>query len=408
MSIDVERTRKDKTTNAICSILYSPLPIFFFCSIYLFSYFLNHPVFSPTRMHLISIHAPPPSWALLLLRLFSARLLSVAYISCHYSSYLLSFNSTRTQAFRCMPLMSFPFFFLQVNRCIHLSLYPISLYASLLAGIFPMTWLALLVERDSDRQQPQANTVAVIQKPTPVLAPETIAPPLPPRSFVLSLWLPAGGSTTSMDAFSLHKKAHLQVKPPTLDTRRICPAPSTTRTLKREKLASLLTPSIVRIPKLPLLRICELMKKVPPLLNKDLPPCAPALQVAYENVNNKLRALWLQYEGKKSLEELCRMVHQNFVSEKSAHDASKHTVPLVPWRRYLVFQYEIRWAKYFVRESQITEPLTESELDERHAELTLVPKELALFCYRCDTMAKWEAWHQKKRAFTTIVGRRFS
>ncbi|PVI07633.1 hypothetical protein DM02DRAFT_700547 [Periconia macrospinosa] len=139
----------------------------------------------------------------------------------------------------------------------------------------------------------------------------------------------------------------------------------------------------------------ELTDQVPSLLNQELPPCGPIPQVAYENVNTELCSLWFQYEGKKPLDEICRAVHQDLLNEKLAYDA-----PKMRWRRTEVFHYEIRWASYFVRESQRPELLTESELLEQHKE-SFIPTELGFTCGSKHLLELWEEWHRKKRAIST-------
>ncbi|KAF1957442.1 hypothetical protein CC80DRAFT_361645, partial [Byssothecium circinans] len=93
---------------------------------------------------------------------------------------------------------------------------------------------------------------------------------------------------------------------------------------------------------------------VPSLLGKDLPPCGPEVQIAYENVNNMIRERWLSQLGKEPLNKSCIYVRrqlftQQLVSPPFNRPDQRHRVP---WRREIVFLYELRWIAYFVRESE--------------------------------------------------------
>ena len=148
---------------------------------------------------------------------------------------------------------------------------------------------------------------------------------------------------------------------------------------------------------------------MPSLLGKDLPPCGLNPQVAYENVNARLRKRWIYFRGKKTASDVCQVVkddldNQNFLfpafSVPSAIGRSKQQ--RTPWRREAVFSYEVRWIDYFLREAQAMEPMTESELI-AHAEQPSIPKELGLRCDEKDVLALWDAWHAKKRAPSPLV-----
>lgn len=135
---------------------------------------------------------------------------------------------------------------------------------------------------------------------------------------------------------------------------------------------------------------CPLISTVPALLNESLPPCGPILQVAYANVNSAIRSQWFQHEGQKSLEEITLAVHQDLIKQKWSRE------PLIPWRCIDVLQWEIRWARYFIRESQNPDALTESEILEQRED-SHIPKELGLACNKQDVLDLWEAWHREKR-----------
>ncbi|KAF2638938.1 hypothetical protein P280DRAFT_66789 [Massarina eburnea CBS 473.64] len=140
-----------------------------------------------------------------------------------------------------------------------------------------------------------------------------------------------------------------------------------------------------------------LLPYMPSLLGKDLPPCGLEPQVAYGNVNLEIRKCWLYFRGEKSLNDVCRYV------EYAIH--RQNTLPRderTPWRRAGVMRYELRWIDYFVRESQITEPLTESELLNRRKESS-IPPELGFRCSDKYALHLWEEWQKKKRVPSPIL-----
>lgn len=146
---------------------------------------------------------------------------------------------------------------------------------------------------------------------------------------------------------------------------------------------------------------------MPALFGTDLPPCGPDVQVAYSNVNALLRQRWIYYKGAQSASNICHLVKAHLHNQNEiwppffSRSETKHRQP---WRRENVFQYELRWIDYFVRESQAPEPMTESEIIDRAKESS-IPKELRITCNRNDVLQLWDAWHEKKRARTpTTLG----
>ncbi|KAF2680195.1 hypothetical protein K458DRAFT_393162 [Lentithecium fluviatile CBS 122367] len=143
---------------------------------------------------------------------------------------------------------------------------------------------------------------------------------------------------------------------------------------------------------------------MPSLLGKDLPPCGLPIQVAYENVNSRLRERWLYFRGQKSVVDVCQVIKDNLVNQ-STHfppftrpsGLPAKNVKRTPWRREDVFLYEVCWIHYFLREALAPEPVIESGLDGR-ANQPAIPEELGLQCNRKDVLELWDAWHVKKRA----------
>ncbi|KAJ4302671.1 hypothetical protein N0V90_001560 [Kalmusia sp. IMI 367209] len=129
---------------------------------------------------------------------------------------------------------------------------------------------------------------------------------------------------------------------------------------------------------------------------KDLPPCYAIIQVAYENVVNELRKRWLYRHGEESIADTCRFVHSNLSNQNlmwplltRARERNKRNIP---WRRRRVFEYELRWIEYFVREAETTG--FNLEQDEQFP----IPKELGLQCEKSDVLKMWETWLKKRRA----------
>lgn len=75
---------------------------------------------------------------------------------------------------------------------------------------------------------------------------------------------------------------------------------------------------------------------VPAIFGKDLPPCGPEVQVAYENVNTRLRKHWLAHRGHQPVVEVCNVVKEELVNQNFLFPA--FTIKGVfkkrkPWRR---------------------------------------------------------------------------
>lgn len=101
---------------------------------------------------------------------------------------------------------------------------------------------------------------------------------------------------------------------------------------------------------------------VPTLFDTTLPPAGPIVQIAYSNVNKRLREMWLRYRGLWSVSDVCHAVRANLENEAARCPPFKHGEVLhgmwvrVPWRREVVFFYELRWVEYFVHEAEGVHP----------------------------------------------------
>lgn len=141
---------------------------------------------------------------------------------------------------------------------------------------------------------------------------------------------------------------------------------------------------------------------MPALFGHDLPPCGVEIQVAYENVKNELRRVWLAHRGQLNILDVCRVVKDDLKYQAKVFTPfSPAGKRRKPWRRENVFKYELRWMDYFLREAyaQAPELLTESELLDRLKESS-VPLELAFNITRHDILKLWDEWNAKKRAKT--------
>lgn len=152
---------------------------------------------------------------------------------------------------------------------------------------------------------------------------------------------------------------------------------------------------------------------MPSLFGKDLPPCGPEIQLAYENVNKRLRKQWLADLGATSALDVCLAVRCELEhDEKNRPPFSRPSATTrvlgryrTPWRRESVFLYELRWIDYFVREANEAreanhaEPMTESGILARAGP----PSELHLPLERQDILQLWDAWHAKKRGTSPIL-----
>ncbi|KAI4702774.1 hypothetical protein J4E89_010308 [Alternaria sp. Ai002NY15] len=153
-------------------------------------------------------------------------------------------------------------------------------------------------------------------------------------------------------------------------------------------------------------------RAVPILFSNDLPPCGLLPQLAYENTVRRLRKLWLERAHQESadipLPSLCRLVLDDLKAEEEELPAGSQagTKNRTPWRRETVFQYELRWAKYFVREAETAEKrvtMTEKQLDKQDFmdKMYPIPKELKIYVNNKKNQKMvsdmWKEWHHKKR-----------
>lgn len=109
-------------------------------------------------------------------------------------------------------------------------------------------------------------------------------------------------------------------------------------------------------------------RTVPTLCSTALPPCGLLPQLAYENIVHRLRALWLSRSqnpsANLSVTSVCRIVLADLKTEEDQPVSQ----PLNPWRRSSVFAYEVRWARYFVREAETMDKrptMTEKQADKQ-------------------------------------------
>ncbi|KAL6706671.1 hypothetical protein ACN47E_005213 [Coniothyrium glycines] len=154
------------------------------------------------------------------------------------------------------------------------------------------------------------------------------------------------------------------------------------------------------------------MSPLPYLLDRDLPPCGPIPQVAYQNVNNRLRKLWTSRAGTSlhslTLPAICNMLLAELEQEAKVFLSTslQGTRDCEPRCREDVFTYEIRWARYFVREAKALEArkeMTDDELEKQDFQDRLypIPKDLEITvknsANRRTVYGMWTKWHQMKR-----------
>ena len=135
------------------------------------------------------------------------------------------------------------------------------------------------------------------------------------------------------------------------------------------------------------------------------------MQVAYENVNSRLRELWLQNASNVPLTNalllrICTRIRESLRAEAEAVISGSLSRNRRPWRRELVFNFEIRWSRYFVREAELLIRLremsnTECQKFALEDSLFPIPRELG-FGINENMNEKlnrelWRAWHAKKR-----------
>ncbi|KAL6160423.1 hypothetical protein ACJBU6_01762 [Exserohilum turcicum] len=158
--------------------------------------------------------------------------------------------------------------------------------------------------------------------------------------------------------------------------------------------------------------LLALLPYMPPLFSKDLPPCGLHPQVAYEDVVHRLRKAWLlcakQNPANIPLLAICKSVLDEYKTEAidSPPGTEAGTKERKPWRRERIFQWEISWAKYFVREVETLASrasMTEEEKEQEDYILDLCPVPQELYIYvknkanRNELLEMWRAWQKKKR-----------
>ncbi|KAF2474166.1 uncharacterized protein BDR25DRAFT_301622 [Lindgomyces ingoldianus] len=146
---------------------------------------------------------------------------------------------------------------------------------------------------------------------------------------------------------------------------------------------------------------------MPALFGKDLPPCGLDLQVAYENINLRLRKRWLQNHGYVNVVDTCRSIKSELDRDQRIWPPTQNhsfTKKRRPWRRENVFKRELQWIKYFLREAQAQSPelMTESEILNLSKE-SPVPLELGLSVSRSDVLKLWNEWNRLKRMPTPAM-----
>ncbi|KAF2261166.1 hypothetical protein CC78DRAFT_535877 [Lojkania enalia] len=141
---------------------------------------------------------------------------------------------------------------------------------------------------------------------------------------------------------------------------------------------------------------------MPSLFATNLPPCGPRVQVAYENVVDRLRSIWLNQRGRVSVLDICYAVKHTLDSQKARFPTFAlkplHQRPQ-PYRSEAVFKFELPWIDYFVREAQTqtSERMSESEIIDRKKE-SPIPPELGFVLTRNDVLKMWDQWNEKRWA----------
>jgi hypothetical protein len=89
-----------------------------------------------------------------------------------------------------------------------------------------------------------------------------------------------------------------------------------------------------------------LLPYMPSLFSDALPPCGLIPQIAYENVVQRLRKLWLQCAVDHPVNihvlDLCKQIAEELSNESDEHpiDSQLGSKARRPWRRENVFKYE--------------------------------------------------------------------
>jgi hypothetical protein len=93
---------------------------------------------------------------------------------------------------------------------------------------------------------------------------------------------------------------------------------------------------------------------VPALFDPKLPAVGPERQVAYERLVKLLRERWTLAKGERSAVELTRELRDELADE-AKRSSSLGSGTRAPWRRNAIFQFEIRWSEWFLKEATIEE-----------------------------------------------------
>jgi hypothetical protein len=166
-----------------------------------------------------------------------------------------------------------------------------------------------------------------------------------------------------------------------------------------------------------LLEDCYLTSTVPSLFGLTLPPCCPEMQVAYENIVHRLRAIWLRETSYCHITNAAEyrtvvLITAYIIQSQLSRETPPGDFPpalavkRTPWRREPVFLFEIYWAAYFVREADMMlhwpNMTEESRGAQRFANAVVpIPKELHVRVRNKENLKwvieLWEKWHAEKR-----------
>ncbi|KAH5027817.1 hypothetical protein HBI64_203220 [Parastagonospora nodorum] len=155
------------------------------------------------------------------------------------------------------------------------------------------------------------------------------------------------------------------------------------------------------------------------LFTLALPPCGLEIQLAYQNIVHSLRRRWLRAAAddpatKPTALDIALSLKSDLDDEAVIHPPGSlaHTKTRRPWRRENVFNFEIRWAAYFVREAEVEKGWGKTDAEERrkveYSQLRdLIPQELGVAVRRRgnveDVYALWREWHAGKRRDLDVV-----
>lgn len=98
----------------------------------------------------------------------------------------------------------------------------------------------------------------------------------------------------------------------------------------------------------------DILSKIPALFDPKLPAVGPERQVAYERLVKLLRERWTLAKGERSAVELTRELRDELADE-AERSSSLGSGTRTPWRRNAIFQFEIRWSEWFLKEATIEE-----------------------------------------------------